>query len=151
MKFEHIETNRGESSGGSNFLKLNDGESVTGILRGEVYKFYQVWPQGGQKQIFTEPTPGASARFRVNVVIPENKTYRPLLWEFGVTVNNQLADLSGEMDLSTTKLKITRRGIGKKTMWTAVPLGQIDQKTVKALDDVSLNVLEHKETNDVPF
>ena len=143
MRFEHIETNKTDSGGGGNFLKLGDGENISGVLRGSIYRFYQAWPQGGQKQIFEEPTAGAGLRFRVNFVTLD--TLKPLVWEFGVTVNNQLAEYSEEMDLSKTKIKVSRRGTGKSnTTWTVIPLGAVDAKALKQIEVIPLNVLEHK-------
>lgn len=123
MKFTRIEMPKGDGNGGS-YLKVPAGESVKGVFRGDVYSFYQVWPQGGQKQIFDKPTAGASARFKINFVVHEGGKFVAKVWEFGITVNNLLADLAEDYDLETTKVRITRRGEGKNTEYSIIPIAK---------------------------
>jgi hypothetical protein len=141
MKFTKRETLNRESGGISNYLKLGDGQSVEGVFRGEVFEFYQDWPKGGMKKIYSEPTEGASLRFRANFVVYEDGKYIARVFDFGVTVYNVLADIAENYDIEKTKIKITRRGIEKQTQWMILPLGAIEAKILKSVALVELNVL----------
>jgi hypothetical protein len=140
MKFEHIPMKQsdGNGSGGASFLKIEEGKSVNAVFRGELLKFWQTWPQGGTKQVFTEPTAGASMRFKANVIIHEDGAFVAKIWEFPATVNNMLYEISNEVDITKTKCKISRMGSGKKTQWMIIPLGPLDAKALKQIDAVEL-------------
>lgn len=137
MKFAHVEK-QSDGNGGGAFLKIEDGKSVNGVFRGELYTFYQSWPQGGTKQIYDVPTAGASMRFKANVVIFEDGKFVAKVWEFPVTVNNMLYEIAGELDITKTKCKISRLGSGKKTQWMVFPLGPLDAKALKQVEAVEL-------------
>lgn len=142
MKFTHVASqSNGDGSGGA-FLKLDTGESVNAILRGDPYVFWQVWPQGGTKQVFTEPTAGAQMRFKINAIVHEDGKFVAKIWEFPAFTNNMLAEFQKDLDLEKTKLKISRTGTGKKKMWMVIPLGPLDAKTLKQIESVELLPLE---------
>ncbi len=142
MKFEKFESKpKGEGSSGA-YLRLKDGESVNGVFKGDILKFWQVWPKGGDKQIFVEPAPGASPRFKVNIVVHENGEFVAKVFEFTKSISSQLADLQEDYDLSNTKVKITRRGEGTATVYSIIP--SKDQPTpsqLKIINSVQLNAL----------
>jgi hypothetical protein len=145
MKFEHVQTKGGGGLEGGSFLKIEEGKSVNGVFRGELKKFWQSWPLGGTKQVFDEPTPGSSIRFRANVVVNEGGKFIAKVWEFGAPVNNMLFEYSQEMEITKVKCKITRTGSGKKTQYIVIPLGPLDAKALKAIEAVELLPLEPKE------
>lgn len=161
MKFTKREAPKNEGIGASNFLKVADGQSVQGVFRGEVHEFYQSWPRGGEKQIFDKPTPGASSRFRLNFVTQEDGKFVAKVWEFGLTVYNQLAEISEAYPLEVTKVKISRRGVDKNTQWMIIPLGPVDKKALPTIEAVNLNILNgqattqesapEKEDDEIPF
>ena len=122
MKFTRIDMTKGDNGG--SYLKVPPGESVKGVFRGEPFSFFQAWPQGGQKQIFDKPTAGASARFKINFVVHENGKFVAKVFEFGAVVNNQLVDLSEDYDIETTKVRISRQGEGKNTVYTIIPVAK---------------------------
>lgn len=151
MKFEFVQTAQSEGSAGGPFLKLDTGESVNAVLRGNYYKFWQIWPQGGSKQIFDQPTSGAQMRFRVNVIVHEEGKFVAKIWEFPVMTNNMLVEIQKEVNLQTTKLKISRTGQGKKKAWMIIPLGPLDAKALKQVEAVELNILEPQQSaNEAP-
>ncbi len=137
MKFTRVGNQSDGASGGA-FLKLDTGESVNAVLKGELYTFWQVWPQGGTKQVFTEPTAGAQMRFKINAIVYEDGGFTAKVWEFPAATNDMLFELQQEVDLEKTKLKISRTGQGKKKMWMVIPLGPLDAKALKAVDAVAL-------------
>lgn len=145
MKFKKREEPKSEGNGSSNYLRVDDGKSVTGVFRGEIFEFYQIWPQGGAKQVFAEPTAGAKRRYKVNFVTIEGGKAVAKVWDFPNSVYNMLADLGedlGEDVFDNTKFKLTKRGTGKETKWTVVALGQLDDKGLRAIEAVQLNVLD---------
>lgn len=145
MKLTKRETKSGGEGGGL-FLRLGDGENVTGIFRGEVYEFWQSWPQGGVKQVYEVPTPGASSRFKANIIVKEGDKFIAKVFEFGTSFYNQLAELNEEYDLETTKVKISRRGAGKETNWIVMPLLKepLQPKIIAMIEAVPLNELAPK-------
>lgn len=145
MKFEFIDKQSDGGNGGA-FLKLDTGESVNAILRGEPYKYYQIWPQGGTKQVFSEPTAGAQMRFKVNVIVHEDGQFVAKIWDFPAMTSNMLYEIQQEVDLEKTKLKLSRTGTGKKKAWMIIPLGPIDAKTIKQVDAVELLPLAPQES-----
>lgn len=143
MKFQKREVPKSE--GGGSFLRLKDGESRVGVFRGEIYEFFQIW-EGGKSHVVSEDHPGAKSRFRLNFITKEDGIMKPFIFEFGLVIYNQLAELSEEYDLEKTAVKITRRGVGTDTVYMIIPAK--DQPTpaqLKAIQAIDLAMLEHKE------
>jgi hypothetical protein len=130
-----------EGTSAANYLKVLDGQSVKGVPQGELFCFWQKWPQGGMKEVFAEPQPGASPRYKINVVVHEDGALVAKVFEFGPRVYDSFAAISEELDLSKTKIQISRKGSAKATAWTIIPLGPVDAKTLKAVAAVQLNPL----------
>lgn len=131
----------GEGIGAANYLKIDDGSFVVGVPRGEVFGFFQRWPQGGTKETFLVPTAGATPRYKINLVIHDAGQYVAKAFEFGTSVCNQFAEIADNFDITTTKVKISRKGTGKKTEWFILPLGPVDPKALKLIEAVTLNAL----------
>lgn len=125
MKFseELINAPMGDG-GGKARLKLKDGETVTGIFRGDIATFYQNWPKGGVKTVDVEPFAGAQLRFEVNFVVKEGAGYIPKIFEGGLKIYKQLAALHKEYNLEETVFKISRSGVEKQTAYTFMPAKQ---------------------------
>lgn len=149
MKFERVSQGNGD---GGNYLKIEDNSSVNGILRGDVLKFYQLWPQGGDKQVFDKPTLGASPRFKVNFIVHEDGKFCAKVWEFPPTVSNMLADIAEAYDLTQTKIKISKHKQGKKTSYMILPLAneKLSPKVLKEINAVELNTLSISPTETGP-
>lgn len=150
MKFSEGFKDMG-NSGGGNFLKLGDGESVVGIFRGDVYEFYQLWDdtaEGGRKsQVVPEGTAGAKARFRINFIVKDKDGYHPMIFENGPRVHAQLAELHEEFGLETTVVKLTRNGLKLETKYSIMPIknNQVSDETLELLRDLELHKLEHSD------
>jgi hypothetical protein len=142
MKLTKRDVPTSEGNGISNFLKISDGQSATGVFRGECHEFWQSWPKGGQKQVFSEPMPGSQTRFRANFIVHEEGKFVARVWEFGLKVYNMLAEIGENYDLDNTKIKISRRGNDKSTQWIILPLGPVDAKSMPSIKSVELNVLD---------
>lgn len=143
MRFTKREIPSGDGSGGL-FLKLKDGESVVGVFRGEVYEFYSKW-ENNKSVLTTADDPDGKSRFRLNFVVKEDK-FTAKIWEFGLTIYNQLADINEEYPLQSTKVKITRRGTGTDTIYMILPMLKepIPAQAMKEIESLPLNILEHK-------
>lgn len=128
---------------GGLFFKLKDGESKTGILRGEVYEFGVIWADKRSK-VVPRGTEGSRARYKINVVVFEDNKFQAKIWEFSQTVCNQLADLATEYDLSKTKIKVSRSGSELDTEYSIIPTKeQPGPGHMKAIEQVSLNILDN--------
>ncbi len=143
MKFPRKETLN--SSAGDTFLKFKDGESIVGIFRGEVYEFYQLWANG-KSSLAAQGDAGAKPRFRLNFVTKDaSGAMAAKIFEFGVPVYSQLADINEEYDLSQTAVKITRKGMGLDTVYSILPLLKQAPTAaqLKIIAALPLKVLEH--------
>lgn len=136
----------GAGVGAENFLNVADGESQTVIFRGLPLLYYQHWPNGGDKQIFTEPTPGAKPRYMWNAVIfdPKNKKFVAKVWDMAGSTYELLFKINKHSPLEQTKIEISRKGTLKNTRWTIIPLGPVDPKALPQIEAVPLNIL-HRE------
>ncbi len=137
-----------ETGGSNDFLKLKNGDSVTGVFRGDEYEFYGSWKEG--KFVVGE---GKSFRFRINFITKdESGTYVAKVLEQGVTVYNQLKDLHAEYDLTETIVKITRSGAGPSdTSYSILPIkkSQVGPELEKQLQAVELKDLGHSDKQKV--
>lgn len=143
MKFHKREIPKSE---GSNlFFRLKDGETLNGVCRGEVYEFYIKWANN-KSQVVTSDDPEGKSRFRVNIVVQEGQKFVAKVWEFGLTIYNQLSDINEEYDLSKTKLKIKRVGTGTDTIYMILPLLKepLTPFVLNEIESVTLNMLQHK-------
>lgn len=160
MKFKSQEELPVTGNGSKNFLKLKDKESVQGIFRGDLHEFFVLW-EGQKSKVVPEGTPGAKFRFRINFVIKEGSGYVVKIFEQGLTVYNQLAELHNEYELDTIVVKITRNGTGTDTTYSVLPLLKqaIPKETIKYLDSMELLPLsteaapahEQNQSDDIPF
>jgi hypothetical protein len=145
MKFKKREITQGNGNGGV-FLKFKDGDSKVGILRGEIYEFFQYW-DNGKSHVVDADHPQGKSRFRLNFVTKEDGELKAKIFEFGLTVYNQLADISDDYEIDKTAVKITRRGTGTDTVYMIIPSKeQPNAQQLKAIEAVPLNIVEHKDS-----
>jgi hypothetical protein len=140
MKLQKIDMPARSGNGGGKFLKLDIGESVTGVFRGEPHMFYQKWPRGGNKETSDVPKPGFDPRFKVNLVVHEDGKFVPKIFEYPVPVNNQMADIQDAYDITTIKCKISRVASGKGSIYMVLPMIKepISAKAMKEIEAVPL-------------
>lgn len=156
MKFKYLEDGpkRSKGAGSSKYLRLKSGESVIGLLRGEIYEFFQVFENGKGRNV-PHGTRGAKQRFKINIVVKENGQNTVKIFEFGRPVNNKLFILSKEHDLTKSFVKITREGERLDTVWFVEMVSiKPSEATLAALNQLPLNILEpqdHVEPEMDPF
>lgn len=148
MKFTKRDT-ESNGVGGESFLKIPAGTSVSGIFMGEIFEFWQKWPYGGEKQVFTNRAKAiaanAKSRFRLNFVTKdESGGMVAKVWEFGLGTYNDLAEIHAEYPLTETMIKITRKGEGKNTQYHLMPLLKqpLSKAQLAKIAEVKLHVLD---------
>ncbi len=126
-----------------NYLKLKDGESAVGVFKGDVHSFRIKWEEGRSVAI-NEPDPGRHNRWKLNFLMKEGSSFVAKIFECGVMVYDQLAEINTEYDLTQTKVKISRRGSGKETSYSILPLLKepIPPAIMQQLESVKLNILD---------
>ncbi len=132
-----------EASGPSNYLKIKDGDSVTGVFRGEAHSFRIKW-ENNKSHVIDDPNPANHNRWKLNFVLREGDKFVAKTWEFGITVYDQLSALNAEYDLDSTKVKVTRKGTGTDTAYFILPLLRepIPPAIMKEIEAVPLNILD---------
>lgn len=144
----------------ADFLKIEAGQSVEGVFRGDPVDFYQHWPKGGEKSICSgSGCPSCAAgvkrnfRFLINFVMKENAAYVAKVWEQSGTVYDDMRGLhESGYDLEKTVVRITRKGNGKDTTYHIVPKpdGKLTPATEKAIAAVKLNELGQGASESTP-
>lgn len=143
MKF----TKRATAGGGDNlFLKFKDGDKKTIVLRGEVFEFRTKW-QNGKSVVVPDSDHEGRSRFRVNAVIFEENKYVAKIWEYGISINNQLVDIQDAIpQIDRIKLRVSRSGSTKdNTQYNVIPLAHepLSAKQLQEIESVNLNLLSH--------
>ena len=135
-----------ESNGPSHFIKLKDGESVSGILRGELNETFVLWEAGKSREV-PEGTPGAKLRFKVNMVIKEGSSYVARILEGGQLMYKQLAQLAEDYELDATVIKVSRSGTGLDTEYAVIPAppkAQVAKEAMAFIETLELHELGEK-------
>lgn len=117
------------------FLKIEPDSSQVMLLRGEIAEFGLVGEGRDLKKV-QSGTPGSRQRFIVNAIVSENHTFVAKVFEFGILIYRQLAQLNTEMDLEKTKMKIMRTGSGKNTDYSVIPVIK-EPLSPKQLDEIN--------------
>ncbi len=121
-----------ETSSQSNFVRLKDGETISGIPRGEIHHAYIVWENRKRREV-SKGTPDAKFRFSMNFVVKEGTSYVAKIFEGGTMVYKQLKKLSKDYDLTETVIKITREGSELDTEYDVIPAPPKQQPSLEAL------------------
>jgi hypothetical protein len=132
------------------FIKLKDGESVTCVLQGKMRILRKHWKnkqpilctgkavcpecQAGDKPKFT---------FQLNAIVKESSGYVCKILEQGFMMFENVRALNNEIDLEKTPIKIVRKGAGIDTIYTIIPLAQLDAAKEEAVKSVELFDLEN--------
>lgn len=150
------------NSSAKHTLKLSDGESVVGVFRGGITRFYQHWENNRSVkcqgrdicrlcQSDNENLRKASGRFRMNFVTKRDKNspFEAFIFENGKKVYEQLVAINADCPLERTKVRITRAGKGKQTtILVQVVAGQngiVTADQEKEIAAVKLHPLEDQE------
>lgn len=137
---------------GVGFLKLADGEEVSGAFVGAPYTFRQHWVKGRGAECQGEGCtfcanpeldkdgkakfPGF--RFRINFVTTIDGKYAARIFEGGGKTYDKLVALDKKFDLTNTSVEITRRGVKQNTDYDFYPGKPITEKVRAQIKAVEL-------------
>lgn len=128
---------RPKGLGSENFLKLSDGEEITGLFKGGIYTFKKHWAAGrgiecsgdGCDTCKAEAEFNATVtdskkkkfpafRFRINFIISKDGKWLAKIFEHGGKTYDLLTKLNSKVDLTSTFIDITRHGSGQGTEYS---------------------------------
>lgn len=125
-----------DSGGPNNFVRIKDGESISGICRGEPREAWVIWDNKVKTEV-EEGTPGSKFNFKLNFVVKEGTSYVAKTLEGGAQIYKQLANLSKEWELDETVIILSRDGSGIDTEYTVMPAPPKQQVTPEALEFIA--------------
>jgi len=148
MKFQKRDESKGSGTGSKLFLKVESGDHVVGLLRGEISTYYQKY-EDGKYSVVAKGTKGATERFSVNIIV-NGEDGKPVakIFQFGVGLSNEFYRLQEDYgDLERIFIKIRREGEKKNTKWyVSVPKDQPSERQLEGLMAIPLNILDREET-----
>lgn len=151
---------RPKGLGKDNFLKIEDGGEVTGVLKGEVHAFRKHWMGGNMPSVecpgkdcpvcATNPPKGAAPRYRVNFITSKDGQWSAKIFEFGNELYDQFFALNKKFDIANIVLDIGRTGKDKNTRYNilARPDIQITKEMRAKIDAVPLLALSAEEAQE---
>ncbi len=148
MRFTPKQQRQTPGSGTSPYLKVKSGESVKGVFRGEIYEWKAKWNQGSKRyDVIENSDPTLNNRFKANFVVWEEGKFVARVFEFGLSVYEQLEELSKHYaNLETVKVVISRKGELTDTVWTVFPLPEgLSPSNLEAIGEAKLNILNPKQ------
>lgn len=142
------------------FIKLGDGQSVTGSFAGDPVEFYQHW-LGNRSMVCTghhgceycAKGERASFRFRINLIVKEadGKGLVAKVFENSGTVYDYLKKLDEKYKgLERVPVEITRHGEGKSTSYVILPEQPFNDRQLAVLAKVPLVDLAPQPAASVP-
>lgn len=134
---------RKKGLGKENFLKLSDGEEVTGIFSGAIHTFKRHWSQNTQRSTecpgegcqicAVDPEKNYPAfRFRINFITTKDGQWVAKIFEGGGELYDQLVNLDRKFDLAKTIVDIGRQGLKQNTKYMILP--RVDIPLTKEMD-----------------
>jgi len=113
MRFPHVEQE-------SEMLRLEDNQSVIGILRGEPYEYRTHWGEGksyvcsGDGCTFCQEGKKSNFRFRMEIFLPKMGIK---ILDQGYQFYKSLREINEKAPLETRVIKITRKGALRDTKY----------------------------------
>lgn len=145
MKFRNLGFKNNDQG---KFLKIEPDSEKIMVLRGEIAEFGTIGEGKDFKKVAAN-YPGSKLKFKVNAIVHENGEFVAKIFEFGITIYRQLAELSKQMDLETMKIKIMRKGSKMATDYTVIPVLKepLSAKQLEEISKVELHFLDVPVTN----
>lgn len=113
-----------------NFIKLNDGQEIVGVFRGDPFEFQDHWINNRSQECTGSSCEHCKAgiksgfKFRINFITKENNEYVAKIFERGWSVYKTLRKLhEGDYNLEKTIVKIKRIGSTRQnTEYSVLPI-----------------------------
>lgn len=136
-----------EQASGGKFLKLKDGEAVTGVFRGSPRIFYVVWKNNRSQEV-GQGTAGSAFKFESNFVVNENGAMTAKVISGGGGFYDQVVALiESGFDIEKTVVRVAKTGTGKETKYTVTPTPkQLTESQEAQLQAVELHDLNPRVT-----
>lgn len=131
------------------FLKLNSGESVIGVFRGDPEVYFQVYEDGKYKRV-PESDPAGQFRFAVNFIVKENGALVSKLFQGNWHDYEALKALNGEFELEETYVKVSQTGERQTKRISFMPMTKA-KPNPEQLKNVSLQKLEPKRPTNISY
>lgn len=152
MKFKKYDV----QTDGGKWLKIGPGETVTMILRGDIYEEleWQKWVNGQAKKV-PPGTKGASPKFQVNAIVynAKEKKFECKIFGFGLMIYRELEKIANHYTIEEIKIAVTRTGTGLNTEWEVIALAgkqhEISPTSLEMIEQVPLHILGEKKADDV--
>lgn len=148
-----VKRTEGSGSNGK-FIKLASDESITGILMGDHVEFYKIFKDPKDYPINDAPPEGGKFRFKINMIVTEDKAYVAKILEGGAQIFNAISDLQDAgYNLEETVVKLSRKGSGKdntKYSLVTTPIKLTDVQ-IANIKKVPLNLLSSVKVHDHAF
>lgn len=137
--------------GRKDLVKLKDGNSITGVLRGDPYLFRTHWEEGRSSTCTGEGCALCKAgnksrfRFRSNFITSVNKALTAQVLEQGYDIYVTIQAYSETCDLSNQLVEIRRKGSGKNdTTYLFLLKGALTPEQVAKINDIPLQSLNER-------
>lgn len=138
-----------------NFLKLQSGESIQGVFKGDPFDFRIHWIKNEQRSVVCEGRETCSVcklgeksgfRFRINFIARDGEGYIAKVFEQGWTTYQALIKLQESgYDLENQIMMISRQGTGLNTAYSIIPSpkGLLNSEQLGRIREIKLNELGH--------
>ena len=132
-----------EKADDSIFIKLKDGQAVSGVFAGDPYIFYSIFKDPKEYQ---EKVKGSSLKFKVNFVIKnQDGSFALKIFQQGNTFLKDLLEMREEYGLDYV-YKIKRKGTGKDdTKYHILPVKPLDDGQKQDISNLDLLDLVKKD------
>ena len=159
MKFPDVGGGRGSNGGADSglFIKMKDGDKITGIFRGEPKIFKVHWVAGRSSlctydgcalcdQAQTNEKLKAKFRFQLNFITKADGVWLAKIYEGSYQTYKELKELhESDYNLEETAVSIKRNGEGTDTRYAIMPIknnGGLKPADLKAIASIPLNPLK---------
>lgn len=126
-----------------NFIKLKDGESVTGVLRGEEIQKWQKFNNRTKRYEESSHDDGGQFKFLINFIVKDNEEYKAKWLQGTWKTRKKIKALAQTKDLSLHPITVSRKGSTMSDTEYTVTVGSpLSEKTLQIVNSVDLLTLE---------
>jgi len=143
-----------KKSGGS-YLKLNDGESASGVILGEPYTYYVLWDAGNKRTWRLSERPDSEARQRFTANFLCLLSGQVLIWDMSGTTFSHLVKTFQQTGTNELRITVERFGEGFQTRYIVTGKHQLSPEDQAKVEQARQNLYDlateaHKEVTPDP-